>query len=320
MIEISNLKFQYENFYALDIKNLNINTAKTTALLGLNGSGKSTLIKCIAGLLKPTSGEIKIWGKDIKKFSLNELKNIAILLPEPMLLKRSVKENFKFTLKTRGNLDKFNSYVGEALELVGLDESFLQKRHFELSSGQNKRIAFALLLCLRAKLNLLDEPTNAVDLGTAKLFSKAIEYAKARHGSNFIIASHDEKWLSALSEESVFLHKGKVSEFELKNIFDVKNSRIDFLELNLPQNLKNSHKVAINQNLIKLSKEPFDGCLNGILHSISIVYKDSFLVKIKIGDMLIKCVSSGENFKNSPLVTGESIYFAIPNEAFLSLE
>ncbi|MDL0088460.1 tungstate ABC transporter ATP-binding protein TupC [Campylobacter gastrosuis] len=317
MIKISDLKFKYKNHNVLDIKNLSLNTQKTTALLGLNGSGKSTLLKIIAHLIKPNFGEIKIWGKD--KLSLNELKEISILLPEPFLLKRSVRENFKFALNTRGKLHEFNERVGEALELVGLGWEFLDKRHFELSSGQNKRIAFALVLSLRSRLNLLDEPTNAVDLATSKLFSKAILYQKQRYNSGFIIATHDEKWISAISNESVFLHEGKVSEFELKNIFNANFGVIDFgtFRLNLPDEMKNAAKIAINQNLINLSKIAFENANFGLLHSISLINKDEILIKIKTGDFLIKCVKKQNEITG--LKTGDFIYFEVPKNAFLSL-
>ncbi|MGG7072836.1 tungstate ABC transporter ATP-binding protein TupC [Campylobacter sp. 9BO] len=320
MIEISDLKFQYKNFDVLDINSLFINTNITTALCGSNGSGKSTLLKCMAGLLKPKSGSVKIWGKTVSKMSQNELKNIAIMLPEPSLLKRSVRENFKFALKSVGAQDKFNERTQETLSLVGLDESFLDKRHFELSSGQNKRVAFALLLSLRARLNLLDEPTNAVDLSTARLFSKAIEYAKKKWESNFIIASHDEKWLSAISDESVFLHNGRISEFELKNIYEASNGMINFGEFSLvlPQNLQNSKKVAINQNLVHINQP--NANFIGILHSVSLYYGKNALVKIKAGDFLIKCVIEATRIKKEELTTGKIVKFNIDERAFLSIE
>ncbi|MBE3022366.1 tungstate ABC transporter ATP-binding protein TupC [Campylobacter sp. 7477a] len=320
MIKIRNLKLDYKNFTALDIKNLDISTSQTTALSGFNGSGKSTLIKCISGLLKPSEGSIKIWDKELNKMSLGELKQIAVLLPEPSLLKRSVRENFKFALKSRNQEAKFNAIVPEVLELVGLDESFLDKAHFELSSGQNKRIAFALLLSLRARLNLLDEPTNAVDMGTSRLFSKAIEYVKEQHGSNFIIASHDEKWLSAISDENIFLHNGRVSEFELKNIFDAKDGAINFgdFSLFLPQKLKDAQKIAINQNLITINEE--DAKFEGILHSVSLYFGNKALIKIKAGDFLLKCIVGSNRLKSEELATGKRVKFNVPQSAFLAIE
>ena len=127
-------------------KEYNINTKKITALMGSNGSGKSTLIRVLSRLQSPDIGEISLWGEN--RPSLEMLRKICVLLPEPALLKRSVRENFKVILKSRNLLSEFDERTSEALAFVGLDEKFLDKRHFELSSGQTQRIAFALALSL----------------------------------------------------------------------------------------------------------------------------------------------------------------------------
>ncbi|MDO5046475.1 tungstate ABC transporter ATP-binding protein TupC [Campylobacter sp.] len=321
MIKVRDLSLNYGKFNILDIKSLDIDTTRITSLAGSNGSGKSTLLRVMSFLQTPNSGSVEIWGE--KTPSLKTLRQISVLFPEPMLLKRSVRENFKFALKSRGQESEFKLRVGEALELVGLDESFLNKRNYELSSGQTQRVAFGLVLATRARLNLLDEPTNSVDLATSKLFGKAVIYAKEQYKSGFIIASHDEKWLSAIAQDSVFLHKGRVSEFELKNIFENQNGILNFgseVKFALPKNLENFSKIAINPNRIILSKEPFGGSLKGLLHSVSIIYGTSLLVKIKIGDFLVKTVASGENFINNRLVTGENVYFGFEDDAFLAIE
>ena len=203
--------------------------------------------------------------------------------------------------------------------MVGLDESFLNKRHFELSSGQTQRVSFALNLALRSRLYLLDEPTNSVDVGTSKLFGKAVLYMRQRYGCGFVIASHDDKWLTAIAEENVFLHKGRVCEFEYKNIFDARDGVLKFDEnavVNLPSNLRSAAKIAVNPGKIMLSKTPMDGYLGGILHSVSLYLGKELLVKIKIGDFLIKTlVPNSQNFN-----VGENIYFKFDEGAFLGLE
>ncbi|QCD52191.1 tungstate ABC transporter ATP-binding protein TupC [Campylobacter sp. RM16192] len=321
MIKLKDVLVKYENNIVLDIKNLELQTRGITALMGNNGSGKSTLIRVVSFLQKPNSGYVEIWKES--KPSLKTLRQISVLFPEPMLLKRGVRQNFEFALKSRNLEREFNQRVGEALELVGLDDSFLDKKNYELSSGQTQRIAFALVLALRSRLNLLDEPTNSVDLATSKLFGKAVKYQHEQYKSGFIIASHDEKWLSAIAQDSVFLHRGKVSEFEIKNIFENQNGFLNFgseVKFTLPQAIKNASKIAINPNKIILSKEPFDGGFIGLLHSVSIIYGTYLLAKVKIGDFLIKAVVSSDKFIDNKLVTGENVYFGFSDEAFLSIE
>ena len=317
MINVRNLRLNYGASEILNIPHLDIDVTKITALTGSNGSGKSTLMRVISFLQKPTSGEVRLWGSSAP--SLNLLRDASVLLPEPALLKRSVRENFRAVLKSRGVLAEFDERASEALNLVGLDESFLNKRHFELSSGQTQRVSFALNLALRSRLYLLDEPTNSVDVGTSKLFGKAVLYMWQRYGCGFVIASHDDKWLTAIAEENVFLHKGRVCEFEYKNIFDARDGVLKFDEnasVNLPQNLRNSVKIAVNPSKITLSKTPIEGYLGGILHSVSLYLGKDLLVKIKIGDFLIKTLApNSQNFN-----VGERIYFKFDEGAFLGLE
>ena len=318
LISARDLVLRYERSEILNIPSLDLNTSGITALLGSNGSGKSTLLRILAFLQRPSSGSVELWGQQAP--SLQTLRQTCLLLPEPVLLKRSVEQNFKFALKSRGALAEFDERVDEALGLTGLDRSFLSKKHFELSSGQTQRIAFALALAQRAKLYLLDEPTNSLDLAASKLFARAILFMRSRYGCGFIIASHDEKWLSAIAQRSVFLHRGKICEFEYKNIFDVQNGILKFsdeISLRLEDRLARARKIAINPSKILLSQSPFERCFAGILHSVSLQYGSSLLIKIKAGDVLLKCVTAQDERRWS---AGERIYFGFEDGAFLGLE
>ena len=318
LISVRDLVLRYGRSEILNIPSIDLNTSGITALLGSNGSGKSTLLRILSFLQRPSSGSVELWGQ--RAPSLQTLRQTCLLLPEPVLLKRSVEQNFKFALKSRGALAEFDERVDEALGLTGLDRSFLSKKHFELSSGQTQRIAFALALAQRAKLYLLDEPTNSLDLAASKLFARAILFMRSRYGCGFIIASHDEKWLSAIAQRSVFLHRGKICEFEYKNIFDVQNGVLKFsdeISLRLEEGLVRARKIAINPSKILLSESPFERCFAGILHSVSLQYGSSLLIKIKAGDVLLKCVTAQDERRWS---AGERIYFGFESGAFLGLE
>jgi len=317
LIKIRNLHLSYGKNEILNIPSLDINTKKITALTGSNGSGKSTLIRVLSRLQSPNNGEISLWGES--KPSLEMLRKISVLLPEPALLKRSVRENFKAILKSRNLLSEFDERTSEALALVGLDEKFLNKRHFELSSGQTQRIAFALALSLRAPFYLLDEPTNSVDIATSKLFSKAINLMHEKYGCGFVIASHDEKWLSMLANECVFLHKGKVCEFEYKNIFEIKDGVLNFGDeslLKLPLNFKDKSKITINPSKIKISKNSGEAQISGYLHSASLYMGNEKLLKVKVGDFLIKIFSHDDEI----LKIGERVYLEFQEGSMLALE
>lgn len=308
---LENITQIYKNQKVLNVSNLYIDESNITGLLGANGSGKSTLLRIIAGLENPKSGEIK---------SALSKKDISILLPEPVLLKRSVKQNFIFALKAYDDIkDSYDERINMALCMVGLDSSFLKKKHYELSSGQTTRLAFALLIATRRKFMLLDEPTNSIDFMSSKLFARAIQMLNQKYGCSFLIASHDEKWLSEICDENVYLYKGNVNEFELKNIFDSKNSLISFgsgINIALPNGFENTTKVALNPSKIIISK---NFCVyEGYLHSLSVLSNEKFLIKIKFGEVLLKTTVKMQDFSN--LKVGDKIYFDIDKSGFLALE
>lgn len=308
---LKNITQIYKNQKVLNISNLNINESNITGLLGSNGSGKSTLLRILSHIENPVSGEIK---------SNLDKKDISILLPEPMLLKRSVKQNFIFALKAYDDIkDSYDERISMALSMVGLDFSFLNKKHYELSSGQTTRLVFAILIATRRKFMLLDEPTNSIDLMSSKLFAKSIKTLNKDYGCGFVIASHDEKWLSEICDENVFLYKGSVSKFELKNIFNCENFLINFgsnLNITLPNDFKNASKVALNPAKIIITKD--DLSYEGFLHSLSIISNKRFLIKIKFGDYLLKTVVKIQDFPN--LKVGDKINFYIDKSGFLALE
>ena len=154
--EIQNLHTHYGQKPVLDIQSLHIHEGEILGLVGSNGSGKSTLLRHLAFLEKPQHGVILYKGQS--NLSLETKREIGILLPEPYLLKRSVKENLLFGLKVRHDLNDLSKRLDEALELVGLlPKKFLHRAWHELSSGETQRIALASRLILKPKTLLLDE-------------------------------------------------------------------------------------------------------------------------------------------------------------------
>ena len=91
----------------------------------------------------------------------------------------------------------------------------------------------------------------------------------------------------------------------------------DEISLRLEEGLVRARKIAINPSKILLSKSPFERCFAGILHSVSLQYGSSLLIKIKVGDVLLKCVTAQDERRWS---AGERVYFGFENGAFLGLE
>lgn len=244
MIEISNLFFNYQNKEILKIKNLKLDTSKISILMGTNGSGKSTFLRILKFLEGDFSKNISYFGN----FKLNnkQKREIYLLFPEPILLNRSVRANFLFTLKTYGIKEDIEERIKESLMCLNLDESLLSKYPNELSSGQSQKIAFAIALSVRAKYYLLDEPSAFLDKNTTLLFKKAILKMHENFNTGFLIASHDKHFLDSLAQKKLYLHSGEILEFENTNVFDLEKG---YLYLN--------QKLLFNQNFKKIAINPY---------------------------------------------------------------
>ena len=192
IIKIRNLNFSYDRQVVLEDINLDYSSDEFLAIIGPNGGGKSTLLKLILGLLKPQSGEIKLFGKEpseVSKFigyvPQNFLSNqsFPMMVLEVVLMGLIDKKIFGFYSKDEKAL------ALSALEKVGMRE-FANARIGELSGGQRQRVYIARALCANAKVLILDEPTASIDTkGQAEIYEilKGIN----ENGVGVVLVSHD---------------------------------------------------------------------------------------------------------------------------------
>ena len=211
-----NTPFSYHALKGID---LNIKTGSMTALIGHTGSGKSTLIQHINALLLPTAGEIKV--DDIlitatdKPETLKPLRKKAGLVfqfPEYQLFEETILKDIIFGPKNFGvNEEEAIEIAKETLELVGLDESYLEKSPFDLSGGQKRRVAIAGILAMNPDILILDEPPAGLDPQGAKemlnLFQKINQ-----QGKTVILVSHDMNQVLEYCDDVVVMNKGRVEK------------------------------------------------------------------------------------------------------------
>jgi len=181
MITIKNLTFKYNKETILDNINLEINKNDYIALIGPNGGGKTTLIKLILGLLKPTSGEIKLKTKKIGY--VPQYTNFSLDIPITIL-----------DVVLQGRLSKFKFFYNkqdkqialEKLKLVNMVE-FKDKKISDLSGGQRQRVLIARALVSEPEILILDEPTSAIDIKGQKEIYKILKNLEMTK----LIISHD---------------------------------------------------------------------------------------------------------------------------------
>nr|WP_325232761.1 energy-coupling factor transporter ATPase [uncultured Oscillibacter sp.] len=165
-------------------------------IIGHTGSGKSTLIQHLNGLLKPTSGQILLEGKDIwaepKKIrSVRFQVGLVFQYPEYQLFEETVYKDIAFGPKNQGKTgEDLDRAVREAARLVGLRDEQLEKSPFELSGGQKRRVALAGVLAMEPKVLVLDEPTAGLDpAGRENLMANIREYHRHKNAT-ILLVSH----------------------------------------------------------------------------------------------------------------------------------
>ena len=213
-----------ERFYgsrkALDVEHLKIRPQRVIGLVGPNGSGKSTLLRILAFLELPDGGTLHYRGKFALSREEENRKEVTLLLQDPYLLKRSVRENVAYGLRLRGETAELDARIREALLMVGLEPaSFLRRQWYQLSGGEAQRVALASRLVLRPRVLLLDEPTASVDVGSAAKIKTALGEARKNWGTTLVVVSHDFQWLYEVADEVVSLFNGRIASFGPENLF-----------------------------------------------------------------------------------------------------
>ncbi len=208
-IEVINLNKNFHSKRAVKDVNFKINENEIIGLLGPNGCGKTTTIGMILGLLKPTSGQILINGKDIEKNKISLLNNMNFISPYIELTKKlKVKQNLIVYGKLYNikNLDERIDYLSKKLRLSEL----LHKVTGELSSGQKNRVSLAKALINDPSVLLLDEPTASLDPETGDFIRTFLENYKKEKKISVLLASHNMSEVKRLCDSVLMMKDGEI--------------------------------------------------------------------------------------------------------------
>lgn len=202
--------------HALEDVNLEIRDGEFIGLMGHTGSGKSTLIQHLNGLIRPTSGEILYNGENIygEGYSLKELRSkvgLVFQYPEHQLFETDVFSDVCFGPKNlKLPKEEVEKRAAEALEMVGLDESYYKLSPFELSGGQKRRVAIAGVLAMQPQVLILDEPTAGLDpVGRDEILGQ-VRRLHEEKGFTIILVSHSMEDLAVYARRLIVMSKGRV--------------------------------------------------------------------------------------------------------------
>ncbi|MDA1372999.1 MAG: ATP-binding cassette domain-containing protein [Proteobacteria bacterium] len=216
LIEVSKLQYQYpDGTHALRDINLKIFENQFIALIGQNGSGKTTLAKSLNGLLKPSSGYVKIDGLDtrVKGTTKKIVTKVGYVFqnPDHQLFSNTIEKEIAYGPKNIGlGHDEVNQRVQDAAQVCGVERGLFQDHPFFLTKGLRQRVAIASILAMRPKTIIVDEPTTGQDLRQSLEVMNFLRDLWLHKGHTIIIITHDMNIVADYAQRCVVLTKGEL--------------------------------------------------------------------------------------------------------------
>lgn len=218
IIQLIDVKKGFGQQQVLKGINLSLFEGKTTVIVGESGKGKSLVLKHILGLMKPDSGQVLVFNKDINKIKKKELKEIrsyfGVLFQNSALFdSMSVFDNVALPLRERTNKseEEIKEIVNEKLKLMDLEGSN-EKYPAQVSGGMKKRVGLARALVLNPKIVFFDEPTTGLDVAKSNEIYRVFFRTQAKLGYTSVIVSHDVPKIFKLADYVALLHEGVVQD------------------------------------------------------------------------------------------------------------
>ena len=211
VLEVNDLKKTLGKREIIKGISFNIKSGEIFGFLGPNGAGKTTTIRMLVGLIKPTSGEIKICGHDLAKETSNALREVGAVVENPELYKYlSGRENLMQIARIR-KVSKDD--VEETIKLVGLEDRIDDKVR-KYSLGMKQRLGLAASLLSKPKLLILDEPTNGLDPSGILDFREVVHKAAKERGMAVFVSSHILSEVQNLCDKVAFINHGVIKAVE----------------------------------------------------------------------------------------------------------
>ncbi len=236
LIQIKHIRKVYsmgeERVVALDDISLDIYRGEIICFLGKSGSGKSTFLNMVAGLEKPTRGEIKIGNVSLEKLSEEQVtlfrqKNIGFIFQAYNLLPMlTALENVEYPLVLRGmDKKKRKKRAKLALEEVGL-QGYENRKPTQMSGGQQQRVGIARAIAVDPKIIFADEPTGNLDSKTTEMVMDLIIERVHANGQTMILVTHDNS-IAKYADRIVTIKDGNIINIQTKEEFDPKEEIAD---------------------------------------------------------------------------------------------
>lgn len=246
IIETENLSFVYGlgtpfEKKANDKLNIKIEEGEFVGIIGHTGSGKSTLVQMLNGLIKPTSGTVRLNGEDIWA-SPQDIRKVRFKVglvfqyPEYQLFEETVEKDIAFGPGNMGLSEaEIKDRVRRAARFAGLKDELLQKSPFDLSGGEKRRAAIAGVIAMDPDVLILDEPTAGLDpAGRDVLLAQIRQYHKERKNT-VLLVSHSMEDIARTADRILVMNKSKAAMFDDTKAVFSRGEELEKMGLRVPQ-------------------------------------------------------------------------------------
>jgi ABC-type glutathione transport system ATPase component len=226
LVEVEHLAVHYgtgrERTQVIFDAGLQVAAGESVGLIGETGSGKSTLARAIVGLVRPSSGRVRIAGEDVTGFGLRQWRDfrrrgiIQYVFQDPLraldpdlTIEQSLSEPLQ--VQRRLSRQQIRDRIVYRLEQVRLDSSLLERFPGELSGGQRQRVLVARALATEPRVLILDEPVSALDAANRVAVLEILNTLRA-NGTSLVFISHDLGSVAGVTDRVIVLYRGELVE------------------------------------------------------------------------------------------------------------
>ena len=347
-LEIEHLEKSFGQLRVVKDFSLGIDKGEFISLLGPSGCGKTTVLRMVAGFETPSSGAIRLDGKDMVGLKPNQRKIGMMFQAYALFPNLTVAQNVGFGLKIAGmNRADIDVRVAEMLKLIGLP-TLADRYPFQLSGGQQQRVALARALAVQPRVLLLDEPLSALDAKIRVSLREEMRSIQKKMGITTIFVTHDQEEALSMSDRVVVMHQGIADQvgtpFEIYNrpttrfvaefvgtlslfearVSDASKGTVEMAGtkvtgLALPSGIQNgaSTTLGLRPETVSLKKDRGDVTLTGVIADVD--FLGSVLrIKVKAGNETI-AFDTFNDPTSPPPAMGDTAHISFSKESLLIL-
>lgn len=283
IVKINNLTKAYNGKEVVSNVNMNIKKGEIYGFLGPNGAGKTTIMKMMTNLVKPTSGEIEIFGEKLTDTSYEVLKRLGTIIEYPIFYEKLTgRENLELHCDYMGYYNK--KAIDKALDLVNL-KNIDNKLVKDYSLGMKQRLGIARAITTKPELLILDEPINGLDPVGIKELRNLFKMLSKEYGITILLSSHILGEIEQMADTIGVINNGRlIQEVSMESI---RESNTEYIELTTGDYKKAAYILS---NTLNISN--FKVIDNGIIRIYEATVPQSIISKTLIlNDVVIETIT-----------------------------